>query len=428
MNDQPLTLVADARFDRAEAGRFTLSLAGGGDRFHLDEAALVLIGLFDGVRTLPEVEQAARSRGLRWPPGALEGLAEALARAGLLVPAADLPLETVPGLRVTCTRCGNCCHLPVGPLPDADVARILGLDWAAAGETAPVEPTVRRAGEDAWLAQTDDGACVFLEPDRLCRIHRCFGAEHKPDACRLYPLSSVRRAGRLLVGLAYDCPGLGEATVAGTSLAEAAAEIEPIIRLAYGDYPVLPAMDAGGRLAEAMDGASGPEEALRGLAAAALGLVDEGTLGFSGLLRETERLVRVARDTAASPWLRRQQEGIAAVLGDERMGAPLPPVALAAGRPPLSDYYLGFLRNRVFLGEPMGRLGVAAGLAVLVMTWLLARRAARVEARSAGRTEVTLEDAAAGLALAVAAGGALDRIDELANAGGACLREALGRL
>jgi hypothetical protein len=36
------------------------------------------------------------------------------------------------------------------------------------------------------------GACIFLGSDRLCRLHKAYGAESKPLPCRLFPYRAVR--------------------------------------------------------------------------------------------------------------------------------------------------------------------------------------------------------------------------------------------
>jgi len=424
VEDQALTLTAGARLVQDEPGRYTLTLGEDGDRFRLDDAALALVDLFDGLRTLPEVAEAARRRGLSAPLPAIQGFAAALRDAGLLVPSAELPLEAAPDARVTCTRCGHCCHLPVGPLTAESAASLRALDWG--DEEAPEQPL---AGDGAaWLAQTEEGACVFLEEDGRCQIHRRFGAQAKPDPCRLFPLAPVRRAGRVLVAPNYECPGMAAALREGVSVADEAAELEPIIRRSYSGYPVLLEGDTGGHLARAAGGATTPEAALTDLAAVALGLLEEGTLGFAALLNDTERIARHARDAAPNTYLRRQQDAALAALCDERAGTAAPAVSHPADRAPVSDLYLGWLRGQVFLGEPMGRLGVGAGLSVLALTYLVARRLAKLEAREAARSEVSDEDAAAGLSLALGSISALDGIDEIDGAGGRCLREALARL
>jgi lysine-N-methylase len=60
------------------------------------------------------------------------------------------------------------------------------------------------------LAKRDDGACVFLGSDNLCEIHRHFGLKAKPLACRLYPFVLTPVAGKMRVGLRFDCPAVCE--------------------------------------------------------------------------------------------------------------------------------------------------------------------------------------------------------------------------
>lgn len=60
------------------------------------------------------------------------------------------------------------------------------------------------------LAKRDDGVCVFLGSDNLCEIHRHFGRKAKPLACQLYPFVLTPVAGKMRVGLRFDCPAVCE--------------------------------------------------------------------------------------------------------------------------------------------------------------------------------------------------------------------------
>ncbi len=427
MDDTPLAPSEAARLVRRSEGCWDLSA--GEAVFHLDEAALAVLALFDGLRTLPGIVAEGRRRGLAVPSAALEGFARSLAEEGLLVPATDLPLRTRPGVRVGCARCGYCCHLPVGPLPPEEVARLEALDWAGAGRQAP-DSWLRRASGDAWLAQSEDDVCCFLDPDRLCRIHRTFGEAAKPAPCRLFPLAGVRRAGALRVGLNYECRGLHLTGEGGDPISEAAADLEGVLRQVLADYPVLADADPGGLLARAVSGAPspGPEAVLARLADVVLPLLDEGDLGFDGLLGDLARLGGCLHEATDNIFLAQDQQVALDGLAALRRGDPEPPAACPSDRPDLAAHVLGYLGNQVFLGEPQGRLGVAAGVALLVAAWLLARRLARTRAVAAGREEVTAEDVVVGLSRAVGLLTCLDGIDEVRGAGGRCVREGIERL
>lgn len=85
--------------------------------------------------------------------------------------------------RFVCRRCGNCCDLEGYVYVNADeqnrISEFLGMSISAfRREYAEQIP------KHGWVLRDQPGSdrCVFLEPDRTCRIH---GA--KPDQCRSFP-------------------------------------------------------------------------------------------------------------------------------------------------------------------------------------------------------------------------------------------------
>jgi Fe-S-cluster containining protein len=78
-----------------------------------------------------------------------------------------------------CRRCLNCCHfkhIQLNPYEVARLARNRGLS------TTEVRRAFTFEGTGVALAQTPDGACVFLGTEG-CTVH-----PDRPLVCRLYPL------------------------------------------------------------------------------------------------------------------------------------------------------------------------------------------------------------------------------------------------
>src|SRR5436190_13978519 len=131
--------------------------------------------------------------------------------------------EHPPNVGFTCTRCGDCCRNGNVMLGPGEEDRLRALDWH--GREADLEgaPTVvstaltggRRVRR---LARREDGACVYLGSDQLCRIHRHFGADAKPLVCRLYPFGFYPVADRVAVDCSFSCRSISEGT--GAPLAE----------------------------------------------------------------------------------------------------------------------------------------------------------------------------------------------------------------
>ena len=123
--------------------------------------------------------------------------------------------DHVEGLRFTCTGCGDCCRGTNVPLVGDELARLEALDWTGkvarlVGGARAVRLKRPRPGLTHRLARGDDGACAYLAEDSACLIHRHFGGEHKPLACRLYPFQLRPIAGGLTVDAAFSCKSIAE--------------------------------------------------------------------------------------------------------------------------------------------------------------------------------------------------------------------------
>jgi Fe-S-cluster containining protein len=82
-------------------------------------------------------------------------------------------------LRHACGACGHCCHgHRVRLEDDEEIAKIEahGVHFGIA------DPVVDRA------MRVEDDGCVFLDTDKLCRIHKVFGSAAKPRICQQYPV------------------------------------------------------------------------------------------------------------------------------------------------------------------------------------------------------------------------------------------------
>jgi len=100
--------------------------------------------------------------------------------------------------------------------------RLKALVWQGREKDLDVQPTVvstelpggRRVRR---LARREDGACVYLDSDNLCRIQRHFGSDAKPLMCRLYPFGFYPVANRVGVDCSFSCRSVSHGT--GAALA-----------------------------------------------------------------------------------------------------------------------------------------------------------------------------------------------------------------
>jgi lysine-N-methylase len=120
-----------------------------------------------------------------------------------------LPIKPLPVVeRWSCHQCGVCCRGSVVPLSPEDVARLKAQRWEEKPDFRGTPVMVRESwlGHDYRLAQREDGSCVFLMEDGLCRIHKELGFDAKPLVCRMFPLQIVPRDNVAYLTIRRACP------------------------------------------------------------------------------------------------------------------------------------------------------------------------------------------------------------------------------
>jgi len=106
----------------------------------------------------------------------------------------SLPLRPLPILeQYDCHGCGDCCYGTIIHLTTEDYDRIRKQRWDQHPDYRGVKIFVRQGllRRRYQLGKRDDGSCLFLTPERRCRIHQEFGAEAKPLICQMAPLQLV---------------------------------------------------------------------------------------------------------------------------------------------------------------------------------------------------------------------------------------------
>lgn len=121
----------------------------------------------------------------------------------------SLPIKPLPIVeRWDCHQCGICCRGSRVPLSAEDLRRLKEQGWAEHPDFRGTPVVIREGwlGGEHRLAHRDDGSCVFLLPDGLCRIHKELGFDAKPLICRTFPLQIVPRDGVAYVTIRRACP------------------------------------------------------------------------------------------------------------------------------------------------------------------------------------------------------------------------------
>ncbi|GDX81238.1 hypothetical protein LBMAG42_30490 [Deltaproteobacteria bacterium] len=303
------------------------------------------------------------------------------------------------GARWSCHACGACCRLfqlgPVAPAVIADLEqRGVAEAWAPAG-SAPWYERRQTPNGPAFYLRKVDGACVFLQPDTYCAVHRLYGASAKPDFCQEFPFQVTHDPNGTVVTARGECAGFYASSVDGEPLEGQVAEVlaiprtRPIPRFAPQQVELIPGrslplndwMDAEARVLAALNAADGSPAAT--VAVVRHALVSEGpppdparfTLATRALLHtlglvldhvlstETNAPAAEARFTAELREVLRRAE--LAIHGTTR------PLSADANR------HLNLLLRSAILSKSVHALGgVSYGLGLFLFNTELARLAA----------------------------------------------------
>jgi Fe-S-cluster containining protein len=120
-----------------------------------------------------------------------------------------MSLKFFPNQYFTCINCGKCCgpwDVPVTQ-DEKDKIEKLNIPGLKPGERRYF--TKNRKIPGLYLIRKKDEHCVFLDSDKLCRIHKRYGEKAKPLACRAYPMDLFNWEDDVTTAaLRYDCPAV----------------------------------------------------------------------------------------------------------------------------------------------------------------------------------------------------------------------------
>ena len=393
---------------------------------------LVLSGL-DGFTSLSELERGiglVTGRAVR--PGTVRRLAEQLARLDLVEIPAEAPLRWLPEDGVHCMGSGDCCQLQVGPLDPLDLDRLRALPWEQAGEVPPDDYLVpartamacaKLSGEEPereeeaeedqpfFVRRRSSGACVFLEDDARCQVHRLFGYYAKPSICRVFPLMVVDLGDELRVASSPRCPGAWvcgqarpleqEVALHGDLLRRSPLRAGPLI---FGELP-------GYAAAEQERDAAGLEEALLesfrasgSCAQLALAAAIEEIISLLGSRlppgaaheRWVQKLIEHYQGhmvQAPHPSDRHRIEAMVRLLRSASRLDEDPTLRSFSVLPEVDAMYRRNMRLFLFTRHHLFRFGLVGGLALMARFQLLARAQAAFLALEQGAEVITAQQA-----------------------------------
>ncbi len=101
-----------------------------------------------------------------------------------------------------------------------------GLDLRVIQEKG-VPCALKRDEDGELVTMRENGTCVFLRDDGLCRVHSELGIESKPLGCRQFPFMIRPTPDGIVVGVSFFCTAVQQN--AGRPLEEHIGEIEAIV-------------------------------------------------------------------------------------------------------------------------------------------------------------------------------------------------------
>lgn len=103
--------------------------------------------------------------------------------------------------KYSCHGCGDCCRDFTVQLRKRDIQKLESQDWV--GKIG--EAVTQEFRGQTYLKRREDGSCIFLRDDGLCRVHAEYGFSEKPVACQVFPFNLAPGENSLRVGVNFLC-------------------------------------------------------------------------------------------------------------------------------------------------------------------------------------------------------------------------------
>jgi len=120
----------------------------------------------------------------------------------------SLTIVIPQNLRFTCHMCSGCCRGWNVTLTDAEAERFKHHDWPKARPRMAGREIFEPAGEGRWHLSHIEDACIFLDEDNLCAIHKELGMDAKPLMCRQFPYHLSATPDGVVASLDFACPSV----------------------------------------------------------------------------------------------------------------------------------------------------------------------------------------------------------------------------
>jgi len=113
--------------------------------------------------------------------------------------------------------------------------RIAAEDWTQELPDHSAEDALFRGGEHdgqpVLLMKMRNDQCIFLDKDRLCRVHKRLGVDKKPTPCRQFPYVFSQLGDRIDVSLQMECRAYPKARAAASAPEAAAPDLRALLAI-----------------------------------------------------------------------------------------------------------------------------------------------------------------------------------------------------
>ena len=116
------------------------------------------------------------------------------------------PLLFPQKLHFSCHMCSGCCRNWDVLATQAEVDRFRDHDWKATRPRFEGREILNPAERGLYKLAHIEDACIFLDEDNLCAIHKELGSNAKPLMCKHFPYHLTDTPEGVIVSLDFGCP------------------------------------------------------------------------------------------------------------------------------------------------------------------------------------------------------------------------------
>jgi Fe-S-cluster containining protein len=108
-------------------------------------------------------------------------------------------------MHLSCSTCSGCCRDWAVVATEEEIVRFKDFDWTATRERFRRREILHPLGNGRYELDHIGEACIFVDDDNLCAIHKEMGMEAKPFMCKHFPYFLTNTPDGVIVPLDVAC-------------------------------------------------------------------------------------------------------------------------------------------------------------------------------------------------------------------------------